>query len=275
LPWLSGPVEPPVRSILGKENALAATVAGTGRRRKRQMAQARLLVVEDDYSTRELTRNVLEKAGYIVSVVSDGPEALKKIEQQGLPSLLLLDLGLPSMHGFEVAARVKKMADVPIIILTGMADKKLVIQGLREYADDYITKPFDADEMLVRVQRVLSRVGTAAHPPQPLIVVDDHLAIDFAGNRVVLDGESNPLTPTESAILSVLYRQRGKVVANETLMARVWPGEEVFEDRLRVHVFRLRTKLRSPVSGETYVVTERGVGYSFSVPNEHVLNKPR
>lgn len=272
---MSGTVEPPVPSILGKENALVAPVAGAGRRRKRQMAETRLLVVEDDYPTRELTRNVLEKAGYIVSAVSDGPEALRKIEQQGLPHLLLLDLGLPTMHGFEVAARVKKMADVPIIILTGMADKKLVIQGLREYADDYITKPFDADEMLVRVQRVLSRVGSAPHPAQPLIVVDDHLAIDFAGNRVVLDGENNPLTPTESAILSVLYRQRGKVVANETLMARVWPGDEVFEDRLRVHVFRLRAKLRSPMSGETYILTERGVGYIFVVPNEHNPNTPR
>lgn len=237
------------------------------------MAETRLLVVEDDYPTRELTRNVLEKAGYIVSTVSDGPEALKKIEQQGLPSLLLLDLGLPSMHGFEVAARVKKMADVPIIILTGIADKKYVIQGLREYADDYITKPFDTDEMLARVQRVLSRVGPSPHPAQPLILVDDHLALDFAGSRVVLDGETNSLTPTESAILSVLYRHKGQVVANETLMARVWPGEEVFEDRLRVHVFRLRAKLRSPVSGETYIVTERGVGYVFAVPNECSANR--
>lgn len=230
------------------------------------MVETRLLVVEDDYSTRELTRNVLEKAGYIVSAVSDGPEALKKIEQQGLPSLLLLDLGLPSMHGFEVAAKVKKMADVPIIILTGMSDIKYVIQGLRDYADDYITKPFNTDEMLARVQRVLSRVGTTPHPPQPLLVIDDHLAIDFAGNRIVMDGESRTLTPTESAILSVLYRHQGKVVANTTLMARVWPNEEVFEDRLRVHVFRLRTKLRSPMSGATYIATERGVGYSFVVP---------
>ena len=234
----------------------------------------KVLVVDDEANLVNLVKGYLEREGFAVSTAADGATALRLAREQ-CPDLVVLDLMLPEVDGLEVCRQLRQWSDAYVIMLTARAEEVDKVVGLSVGADDYITKPFDADEMLVRVQRVLSRVGGAAHPPQPLIVVDDHLAIDFAGNRVVLDGESNPLTPTESAILSVLYRQRGKVVANETLMARVWPGEEVFEDRLRVHVFRLRTKLRSPVSGETYVVTERGVGYSFTVPNDHVPNKPR
>ncbi len=228
----------------------------------------RLLIIEDDFVTRTLLREVLEKAGYQVSSVSDAPEALTLLQQQGLPHLVLVDLGLPSMHGFALSERIKRMGDVPIIFITGDASHEAVVYGLQKYAEDYITKPFDVEEVAARVHRVLSRFADYSYAQAPVMVIDKHLSIDFPRSRIVLDGQPTPLTPIETNLLHILVRNQGRIVSPETLMARVWPNVEVFAETLRVHMHRLRRKLQSNNCRAPYIRTERGIGYTFSVPDE-------
>jgi DNA-binding response OmpR family regulator len=226
----------------------------------------RLLIVEDDSVTRKLLQQVLEQEGYQVLIARDGSEALDILQQQGLPHLILLDLGLPGMHGFTFSERVKRMGDVPIIILTGDSSEEAVIQGIQRYAEDYITKPFNVREVVARIQRVLSRISDYSYAQSPVLVIDSHLSIDFAHNRINLDGREMPLTPTEANLLSVLLRNKGRIVSPTTLIARAWPNEEVYEDTLRVHMHRLRRKLEAGQS--QYIRTERGAGYAFCFPDD-------
>ncbi len=227
-----------------------------------------LLIIEDDFVTRTLLREVLEKAGYQVSSVSDAPEALTMLQQQGLPHLVLVDLGLPSMHGFALSERIKRMGDVPIIIITGDDSQEAVVYGIQKYAEDYITKPFNVDEVVARIQRVLSRFADYSYAQAPVMVIDQHLSIDFPRSRIVLDGQPSPLTPIETNLLYILVRNQGRIVSPDMLMARVWPNDEVFEETLRVHMHRLRRKLQPSNDQWQYIRTERGSGYSFAVPDD-------
>lgn len=228
----------------------------------------RLLIVEDDFVMRTLLREVLEQAGYQVLSVGDAPEALTLLQQQGLPHLVLVDLGLPSMHGFVLSERIKRMGDVPIIIITGDDSLEAVVYGLKKYAEDYITKPFNVEEVAARVQRVLSRFADYSYAQAPVMVIDKHLSIDFPRSRIMLDGQPAPLTPIETNLLYILVRNQGHIVSPEMLMARVWPNDEVYPETLRVHMHRLRRKLQTGSSKRQYIRTERGVGYSFSVPDD-------
>jgi DNA-binding response OmpR family regulator len=224
----------------------------------------KLLVVEDDYVTRALLRNVFEQEGYAVAVTSDAPEALDYLTMHGLPHLVLVDLGLPSMHGFDLCRRIKRLGDVPIIILTGNTTAESATEAIRNYAEDYVRKPFNIDEIVARVQRVLSRLHTDSYT---ILTIDDHLAIDFPNSRLTIDGQANPLTPIESNLLYLLINNRGRVVGIETLMQRVWANEEVYEETVRVHMHRLRGKLRGKNGGYTYIRTVRGEGYAFDDPH--------
>jgi DNA-binding response OmpR family regulator len=131
----------------------------------------KLLIVEDDSVTRKLLQQVLEQEGYQVLIARDGSEALDILHQQGLPHLILLDLGLPGMHGFTLSERVKRMGDVPIIILTGDSSEEAVLQGIQRYAEDYITKPFNVREVAARIQRVLSRISDYSYTSRVLVSI--------------------------------------------------------------------------------------------------------
>lgn len=228
----------------------------------------RLLIVEDDYITRTLLKEVLANDGYEVHTSSDAPEALVWLKRNGLPHLALVDLGLPSMHGFELCKDIKKMGDVPIVILTGDGSRQTVIAGIREYADDFITKPFDVEEVILRIRRVLSRVGDHSFAQSPVTVIDNHLSIDFPNQRIMIDGQAIELTPTEAGLLYHLVRNKGKIVTPETLMARVWPNEPVNPETLRVHMSRLRRKVSPGKDTPKYIYTERELGYSFRLGDE-------
>lgn len=157
------------------------------------------------------------------------------------------------------------MADVPIIFVTSSGDTETIVQGLKKYAEDFIVKPFELRELEARVQVVLSRMPSLDYASEPIIEVDQHLKIDFAHNRILVDGKSVGLTPTESVLLHVLLRNAGRVVENKILIARVWPSEDVYEDTLRVHMHRLRRKLEADSHHPHYIRTERGVGYMFTI----------
>jgi len=229
------------------------------------MNKTKILVVEDDANICKLISDYMNAHGYDVTAVPDGPEALEYIGQRGLPHIALIDLALPTMHGFELSSKLKAMADVPIIFVTSTSDTDTIVQGLKRYAEDFIVKPFELRELEARVQAVLDRMPSLDYASEPIVRVDDNLSIDFAHNRLMLGGKSFGLTPTESILLHVLLRNAGRVVENRMLIARVWPSEDVWEDTLRVHMHRLRRKLESDSHHPHYIRTERGVGYMFTV----------
>jgi DNA-binding response OmpR family regulator len=234
------------------------------------MANAkRLLLVEDDPTMRAMLHDILEAEGYKVTGFGDAPEALDHMRRHGLPHLIIVDLGLPSYNGFELSRRVKQMGDVPIVILTGDSSAESKVVGIEKYAEDYIVKPFNHREVLARVARILSRFPDQSYAQQPLITIDHHLTIDFANSALLRDNQRVTLTPIEVNLLQLLVGNRGKVVSAETLMARAWRNEEVFEETLRVHMHRLRRKLQPDSKGFQYIRNERGIGYRFITEEEN------
>ncbi|MGJ3238689.1 MAG: response regulator transcription factor [Anaerolineae bacterium] len=238
------------------------------------MKKSKVLLIEDEETVSQLIVDFLGKHGYEVMAFADGPEGLEHVRTHGLPHIALLDLKLPSMHGFEIASKLKTMADVPIIFVTSSGETDVIVQGLKKYAEDFIVKPFELRELEARVEVVLSRMPSLDYASEPVITVDDYLEVDFAHNRILVSGKSVGLTPTESVLLHVLLRNAGRVVENRMLIARVWPSENVYEDTLRVHMHRLRRKLESDSHHPHYIRTERGVGYMFTIRPPDLFEDP-
>ncbi len=235
------------------------------------MGKTKILLIEDDPNINKLITDYMTAHNYEVISFMDAPEALDHIQMRGLPHIALIDLTLPTMHGFDLSSRIKSMADVPIIFITATNDTDTVVQGLKKYAEDFVVKPFELRELEARIQVVLARMPSLDYASEPIIRVDDNLSVDFAHNRIVVAGKSYSLTPTESILLHVLLRRAGQVVENRTLISRVWPSEEVYEDTLRVHMHRLRRKLEVDSHHPHYVRTERGIGYMFTIrPSEGI-----
>jgi DNA-binding response OmpR family regulator len=219
----------------------------------------KILVVDDNEYTLAILRHTLERAGYIVLCASSGEEALGVLETQGLPHLAIVDYHMPAgMSGFRFCEIVHQYADLPVIMLTAVHDADVILEGLEIHAEDYIQKPFSPAVLLARVRRVLQRLGS--FEAQPLIQVDERLAINFTHQEAYLDGKLIPLTPTETKLLYLLMRRAGEPVNTDFILRRIWPQEMAFEDRLHVHVHRLRRKLKHE---SPYIVSQRGRGYQF------------
>lgn len=225
----------------------------------------RLAIVEDDRDLVQVLKATFELEGYAVSVFFDALPFLRHVRDYGLPHLAVIDLGLPSMHGFDLSKKLKTLGDVPIIFISNQDEIDTVVRGLTSFADDYVVKPFDVRELVARTYRVLSRIHDYGYTQSPIIRVDDWLSIDFGNSRLLAGGQTTPLTPTEAELLHILIRNSGHIVPSDTLIARVWPLEQIFEDTLRVHVHRLRRKLERDYHHPHYIQTERGVGYRFVI----------
>jgi DNA-binding response OmpR family regulator len=223
----------------------------------------RVLAVEDDPDLLRLIRRELEAAGFEVWACASAEEALDLISRRGLPHLGLMDILLPGLDGLSLARKLHEWSDLPVVMLTSVDEEDTVVRAIESFAEDYIRKPFNPREMVARVERVFRRIGDFAYALQPVIRVDDSLSVDFAHQKVLVEGRPVPLTSTETKLLYVLMRNAGRVVATDFLLRRLWPSEEVFEDSLRVHVHRLRGKIEPVPSRPRYVVTERGTGYRF------------
>ncbi len=223
----------------------------------------RILVLDDDPAILQLVHDRLEQSGFEALTAYSAEKALELIARRGLPHLAIVDIHLPGMDGFEFCRRVQEYADLPVIMLTAVDEEETVIQGIQHFAEDYVTKPFSPRELVARVERVVRRIGNFGYALQPTTEVDSHLAIDFAHQRALVDGESVSLTPTESKILHILMRNAGRLVTTEFLLRRLWPREEVFEDALRVHMHRLRKKIEPNPGQPRYIQTRRGEGYWF------------
>ncbi len=231
------------------------------------MTKKRILVVDDELSIIKFLRANLEARGYGVLTVMDGNEALQTFELE-LPDLVVLDIMMPGMDGFEVCRRVREWSQVPIIMLSARGDERDKVKCLDLGADDYITKPFGADELAARVGAVLRRTElTTAGPVQPAFASGD-LQINFARRRVTVAGKEVRLTPTEYSLLQELALNAGKVLTHSHLLSRVW-GAEYREDKEYLHVFvrRLRGKIEPDHANPKYIHTVSGVGYQFRGPD--------
>jgi DNA-binding response OmpR family regulator len=223
-----------------------------------------LLIVEDYSMIRELLKEILEGAGYEVTAVRDGSTAYQKLQNEGLPHMVVLDLALPGIHGMKLGPQIKGMGDIPIVIISGEKSEDVIIECLRDFAEDYIAKPFNKDIVLARIAGVLRRFPDFSYMDQPEIPVDGHLSINFSNRRITLDGQVIPLTATETKLLHILYREAGHHINPEVLLARGWQSsEDATMETLRAHMSRLRSKMRP----YKYILSEREIGYIFELPD--------
>ncbi len=223
-----------------------------------------ILVVDDEERMIGFIRMNLEIEGYRVIQATRGMEALNRVREE-LPDLVILDVMMPEMDGFETLRLLRKVSSVPVIMLTVKADEEDKIKGLELGADDYITKPFSPRELSSRVKAVLRRIEMAApSTDKSLIVVDDRLQIDLARRRVLVNGQEIKLRPTEFRLLYHLVNNAGWVMEHATLLSKVW-GYEYREETnyLRLYINYLRQKIEPDPANPRYILTERGVGYRF------------
>ncbi len=222
-----------------------------------------ILIVDDDVSIIKFLRANLKAESYQTFTAMDGARALETFEKE-LPDLLILDLMLPKVSGFDILGEVRQWSQTPIMVLSALDDEQDKIRCLELGADDYVTKPFGVGELIARVKAVFRRAqAIGAEPSQPLYR-SDALEINFSQRRVIADGEEVKLTPTEYSVLQELALNAGKVLTHSHLLNRVW-GLEYREEREYVHVFirRLRAKLEPDPTEPEYITTVPGVGYRF------------
>lgn len=217
-----------------------------------------ILIVDDEVSIRELIRFNLEKEGFETITAEDGAEALEVFKTKQ-PDLVLLDIMLPTMDGWEVCKAIRKESNTPIIMLTAKGDENERVSGLEMGADDYVTKPFSPKELIARIRAVLRRANPEEETTQVRL---KDLVIDVDRHEVTVAGRPVSLTPKEFELLLLLVRNRGKVLSRDMLLETVWGYDYGGETRtVDVHVRRLRQKLDDDPSNPKYIHTVHGVGY--------------
>jgi two-component system KDP operon response regulator KdpE len=223
-----------------------------------------ILVVDDEARMRRFIRMNLELEGYQVVEAENGIQALDQIRKY-TPDLVIMDVMMPEMDGFETLGMLREISTVPVVLLTVRSDEEDITRGLNLGADDYITKPFSPRELNSRVAAVLRRASWPSPPPRTVLKIDDHLSVDFNRHQVIVDGERIDLRPTEYRLLYVLLQNAGWVVPHETLLAKVWGYEYRDETHyLRLYINYLRKKIEEDPANPKYILTERGVGYRFA-----------
>ena len=223
----------------------------------------RVLVVDDEPRLIHFIRLNLEHDGFEVVEATSGTQALGLLRDR-LPDLILLEVMMPELDGFETLQLIREISTVPVIMLTAKGEEEDRVRGLELGADDYISKPFSPREMVSRVKAVLRRTETPSHSIHEQIVVDERLSIDFDRREIFVDGTLVQLRPTEFKLLYHLVQNAGWVVPHDQLLAKVW-GYEYREEThyLRLYINYLRQKLEPDPSNPLYILTERGVGYRF------------
>jgi DNA-binding response OmpR family regulator len=223
----------------------------------------KILVVDDEPKIVKLVRDYLEKGGFQVQTATDGKSALVAARAQK-PDLVILDLGLPHLDGLDVTRELRKVSNVPIIMLTARSDESDKLIGLELGADDYITKPFSPKELVARVRVVLRRIEYVAALPEIVRVAD--MTLDLPRMRVTVEGRDiEELTPTEFTLLATLARQPGRVFTRAQLLDSVHGvAFESYERAIDGHIKNIRRKIEFDSSHPRYLLTVYGVGYKFS-----------
>jgi two-component system alkaline phosphatase synthesis response regulator PhoP len=221
-----------------------------------------ILVVDDEPQLVKVLRGYLEQGGFRIVTAGDGPMALAQYKHEK-PDLVLLDLNLPGMDGIEVARRLRTLSNVPIIMVTARVDETDRLIGLELGADDYVTKPFSAREVVARVRAVLRRAE--ATPVSPDIIRAADIVIDLTRHAVTRGGEPVNLTPTEFNLLAAMAREPGRAFTRlQLLEAAQGDTFEGYERTLDAHIKNLRAKLERDPKKPEYLITVFGVGYKFN-----------
>jgi DNA-binding response OmpR family regulator len=227
----------------------------------------KILVVDDDPALLEIIQSSLRQDSYEVTVAFNGEEGLRLLAESK-PHLLILDIMMPSMDGWELCSRVRKISTIPIIMLTALGSQEDIVRGLRAGADDYLVKPFQRNELLARVSAVLRRANMP--PPSakaPLRFGDGELIIDPADRQVTVNGTPLELTPTEFDLLLFMAHRAGRILSTEFIFENVWSYDsDANLESVKWYMWRLRKKIEKKPSSPKYIITERGVGYRF-IPN--------
>jgi DNA-binding response OmpR family regulator len=223
----------------------------------------RIMVVDDEERMVRFIRLNLEHDGFRVTEAFKGSQAIDKL-RSSLPDLVLLDVMLPDLDGFEVLKMVREVSNVPVIMLTAKGEEEDRVKGLELGADDYITKPFSPRELVSRVRAVLRRTEASSGSTHGLIEVDDRLKLDFDRHEIWVEGKLVNLRPTEYRLLYHLVQNAGWVISHDQLLANVWGYEYRDEPHyVRLYINYLRKKLEKDPANPQYILTERGVGYRF------------
>lgn len=223
----------------------------------------RVLVVDDEPRMIEFIRMNLELEGFQVLEAQNGLEALESI-RTNLPDVVVLDIMMPQIDGYETLRMLREFSNIPVIMLTAKGEEDDKVRGLELGADDYMTKPFGPRELSSRIRAVLRRADMPSAPQQAVLQVDDYLSIDFNQRQVIVGNEYVKLRPTEYRLLYHLVENAGWTVPHEQLLAKVWGYEYRDEAHyVRLYVNYLRDKIEPDSSHPRYILTERGVGYRF------------
>ena len=223
----------------------------------------RILVVDDEPRMIDFIRMNLELEGFQVLEAQNGLEALESV-RTNLPDVVVLDVMMPQLDGFEALRMLREFSTIPVIMLTAKGEEDDKVRGLELGADDYVSKPFGPRELSSRIRAVLRRADMPSAPQQAILKIDDYLSVDFNQREAIVNGERIKLRPTEYRLLYHLIENAGWTVPHEQLLAKVWGYEYRDEAHyVRLYVNYLRGKIEPDSANPRYILTERGVGYRF------------
>jgi DNA-binding response OmpR family regulator len=225
-------------------------------------ARLRILVIDDDEDIRTLLRELLERAGYSVDEAADGKTGLRQLFAN-VPALVILDVTMPDLDGYQTLERIRDLSDVPVLMLTARTQELEKVRGLSAGADDYVAKPFGRQELLARVQALLRRTGGRTEVVEAY--ADDFVEIDYAQRRVTVDGREVQLTPLEFKLLAAFVQNPGQVLSRDQLLELVWGDPYgVSGDQVKLYVGYLRKKLVPDAPDAAPIETVRGFGYRYA-----------
>ena len=237
---------------------------GLGWYEERMNAPLRILVIDDDVDIRALLRELLERAGYSVDEAADGKTGLRQLFSNA-PSLVILDVTMPELDGYQTLERIRDLSDVPVLMLTARTQELEKVRGLSAGADDYVAKPFGRQELLARVQALLRRTGGKTELVEAYS--DDFAYVDYAQRQVKVQGRDVHLTPLEFKLLSAFVQNPNLVLSRDRLLELVWGDPYgVSSDQVKLYVGYLRRKLLPDDPGSAPIETVRGFGYRYRRP---------
>ena len=224
----------------------------------------RVLVIDDEGDVRDLVVELLERAGYDVATAENGRDGLRALYARP-PDLVVLDVAMPGMNGWQTLERIRDLSDVPVLMLTGHGAELEKVRGLKAGADDYVTKPFGRQELLARVEALLRRTRPGTKTAETY--ADDLVTIDFAQRAVFVDGRPVALTPTEFKLLAAFVRHPNQVLSRGQLLELVWnDARGASGDQVKLYVGYLRRKLAEATDEPYPIETVRGFGYRYRPP---------
>ncbi len=230
----------------------------------------KILVIDDKQEMTWLLERALKEEGYEVAIAHDGEEGLRRAHA-GHPDLILLDVMMPKMDGWDMLRRLREFSDVPVIMLTAIGDEEDKVHGFDIGADDYVTKPFLMSELKARVRATLRRASLPPTQDSPVLVFDGgQLTIEPSSHTVTVQDTQVDLTPTEYKLLLCLASNAGRVLTYEQILDNVWgPGYEHSLNNVKLYIWYLRRKIEADPRNPVYIQTQRGVGYFFSKAYGH------